>query len=213
MKKALFFTFSIIIGIASILVVLNIVPRQELLEPEIITIDFSQLHLPDSAKARIGQGNVFQKVYSHENNLLVFATSIGIWLYDLIDGKKSTILMAHTAGIKTIALSPDEKTLASGGSDGIVRLWDFPSGTHKQSFIGHEAEIFSVVFSPDGKTLVSASIHNTNLWDINTGTHKQIFDGYTSVQSQMSFNNDKLTVATINGKTIRLYNIPVDDQE
>ncbi len=213
MMKALFFTFFIIIGIVSILVVLNIVPRQELLEPEIITYDFSQLHLPDSAKARIGSGNVYQRVYSHENNLLVFVTSIGIWLYDLIDGKKSTILMANTAGIKTIALSPDEKTLASGGGDGIVRLWDLPSGTHKQSFIGHEAEIFRVVFSPDGKTLVSASIHDTNLWDINTGTHKQIFDGYTSVQTQMSFNNDKLTVATINGKTIRLSNSPVDDQE
>ncbi len=213
MKRALFFTFLILLSIVSILVMLNIVLRQELPDPEIITYDFSQLHLPDGAKARIGTGNIFQIVYSHHNNILVLATSIGIWLYDLNDGKKSAILMAHTSGIKTIDLSPDGKTLATGGDDGIVRLWNFPSGTHKQSFIGHEAEIFSVVFSPDGKTLASASIHDINLWDIDTSTHKQIFDRYTFSASHMVFNNDKLTVATVNSKTIRLSNIAADDQE
>ena len=111
--------------------------------------------------------------------MLAVATEIGIWLYDVSNTEKLSLLLPHITNIDSIAFSPDGKILASGSEDKIIRLWDVATGTLKQTFIGHEAEIFDVAFSPTGRKLASASSREINLWDIGKGTHQQTFDRST----------------------------------
>ena len=77
---------------------------------------------------------------------------------------------AATEEVFSVAFSPDGKTLASGGADYAVKLWDVVTGKKIRTLWGHNEEVFSVAFSPDGKRLASGSDDcTTKLWDLATG--------------------------------------------
>lgn len=130
--------------------------------------------------------------FSPDGTVLAVATPIGIWLYDTSSYETTTLLTGDKYGTSSISFSPDGKTLAGGGSDKIVYLWDFRTGKRKQSFIGHRGNIFNVSFSYNGKTLASASIHDTNLWDTTSGIHKKTYNEYTDRRSTLWLNNDEM---------------------
>src|SRR5262249_10565408 len=50
-------------------------------------------------------------------------------------------------GARGIAFSPDGKTLATGGNDGAVKLWDTKTGHELATLGGHRREVWAVAFS------------------------------------------------------------------
>src|SRR5262249_33946084 len=68
--------------------------------------------------------------------------------------------------IWTVAFSPDGKTVASGGDDQVVSLWDVKTGHLLRTCVGHDYSLFCVTFSPNGKLIASASSDQTvRIWD------------------------------------------------
>ncbi len=171
--------------------------KQEKPEIEISFHKSPQWHLPESAKLRYGKGAINKIAFSHDNTTLAVATTIGLWLYDGQSGKELALLMPHIS-VNTIAFSPDGKTLASGGDNKLVSLWNMPEGTLKQTFIGHRYKIINVVFSADGKTLASTSTSEINLWDITTNTHKQSFHKFPlNKDTHITLNGEQVVVTEV----------------
>ena len=78
-------------------------------------------------------------------------------------------LAGHTGAVFSIAFSPDRATLASGGEDYTVRLWDVPTGRQIQLLEGHSNAVPEVAFSPSGNILASSSYDGTvKLWSVAT---------------------------------------------
>jgi len=95
------------------------------------------------------------------------------------------------------AISPDDKLLALGYGDGVVRLWNFHSGEPVAILRQHTGQIFDVRFSPDGRLLASASGDGTvGLWDVRTRRAVGVLPGHAASTWGLAFSPDGRRLAT-----------------
>src|SRR5262245_25436408 len=80
------------------------------------------------------------------------------------------VLSEHVGPVTCLVYSADGKTLASGGKDGTVKLWDAATLKVRATLPGHVEMVTDVAFAPDGRTLASAShAREIRLWEAATG--------------------------------------------
>ncbi len=91
-------------------------------------------------------------------------------LYDARSGKIIAISPQDIGDTWVIVASPDSSLLATGGEDGIVRLWETATGKLNAECHGHARKVLGLAFRPDSRRLVSASADGTvRQWDTATG--------------------------------------------
>ena len=120
--------------------------------------------------------------------------TIGLW--DPHTGELRYVLGPYHGLLNCVAFSPDGKTLASGGQDSEIILWDIPTAQRRLSLTTqHTGAVYSVAFSPDGKTLASGSQDQTlQLWDPNTGEHRATLR-YPGYVTSVAFSPDETLLA------------------
>jgi len=74
--------------------------------------------------------------------------------------------------VNTMVLSPDGKTLITGGRDACINYFNIQDNFRKISSVpAHNYSVYSIVFSPDGSMMASASRDRTiKIWDTRTGS-------------------------------------------
>ncbi|MBL8815597.1 MAG: hypothetical protein JNL58_06180 [Planctomyces sp.] len=87
-------------------------------------------------------------------------------------------IQAHgTQWVRSLAVSPDGKLLASSGNDLMVRLWNGSDGSLIREFPGHQKHVYSVTFDPTGKFLLSGDLGGViRQCEVETGTEVRKFD-------------------------------------
>ena len=112
----------------------------------------------------------------------------------------------------SLAFSRDGTVLASGASDGIVRLWDVETQTSIATLSGHRLSVSSVAFSRGG-ILASGSIGGTiKLWDVATRDLIATLEGHTSSIRSVSFSPDGNTLASgSRDGTVKLWDVETEN--
>ena len=128
-------------------------------------------------------------------------------------------LQGHTGEVCALAFSPDG-TLASGGDDGTIRIWDSRSGAALLMLESDMFKVSAVAFSPDGKILASGSWDRVwgdvlssgsgngaaRLWDGWSGAALCKLEGHVANVSAVAFSSDSKTVASgSRDRTVRLW--------
>src|SRR5262249_10889108 len=104
-------------------------------------------------------GSAHSLAFSRDGKTLATGPGWGgkIVLWDVAARVVRAVLPGHHARGLSLAFSPDDSLLASGGNDGKVLLWD-PRGETLETFAeGNGEQVWCVAFAPDGKRLATAS--------------------------------------------------------
>lgn len=106
----------------------------------------------------------------------------------------------HAGNVTSVSWSPDGTVLASGASDGAVRLGTFLDGRVEWSGApigGHDDAVWAEDFSPDGRLLATVSGDGrSRIWAVAGRTLMQTLEGHAGPVYAVAFSPDGTSLAT-----------------
>lgn len=146
-------------------------------------------------------------IWSPDGNLLAVAAGEGVHIFE-----PNTIQEINTLypGVWTpsIAFSPNSSSIATGGRDGYINLWDVSTGENLYRIEAHRKGVNTVTFSPQGQLIASGGNDAVaRLWEMDTGNNVAQMIGGTFAVPAISFTPDGKSLAIVNGQVIRLRDV------
>jgi WD40 repeat protein len=147
--------------------------------------------------------------------LMAIGTSKGSLLLAATRGAPATRVLSqiHNGAILTIAFTPNDQWLVSGGVDGAIRLVDAKTGHPMQTaWAAHFHAVTALGISPDGKYVASGSAGGTiRVWNVATGlpvTHELV--GHAAPVVAIMFDKSAGQVVSVGGDgKLRRWAIPL----
>ena len=108
---------------------------------------------------------------SHDGSKIITSSEDIITVWDIQTGELFTSIYDAQNNIISLKITPDDKYIVSGGSDGKIKVWDASSGELVRELIGHTSDVLSIDISQDSTKIVSSSKDETlKVWVLSNGT-------------------------------------------
>jgi WD40 repeat protein len=146
-------------------------------------------------------------------------------------GDKPELILqtGHTRSANAVAFSPDNRWLASGGKDNVIKIWDLANGNVLRTLYGHTSNVNALAVSPDGKLLASGSgdINDkrdlgtftqggvvggaedttVRIWSVQTGRQLQVLRGHELPVGAVAFSNDGHSLTSVSGDAVKVWDV------
>ncbi|WP_395649402.1 TIR domain-containing protein [Planktothrix agardhii] len=220
-KKNLWITriaLTVITGVATVAIVVAVIAKHQWQEADkgqiIAKIETANARFTenpdtfDSLVAALEAGELFKKSIFNRNNLQLKADVLTVLAQGINWVKEQNRWQGHTDAIQTISFSPDGETLATGGYDNKVKLWD-RNNQFTQELKGHDRAVMSVSFNKNSDLLATASLDQTvRLWGKKEEKWEEILpplENNTSIFSVSINPNDDLIATGNEDGTVKLW--------
>ena len=127
----------------------------------------------------------------------------------LPSGGPALVTVDHGALVKSVAVTPDERTLVTAGHDHVVRVWALRAGGRPRELRGHRTDVTSLALAPGRPVLVSTGTGGSSrLWDLRTGQLLSELSGHTNHVTGAAFDRKGAHVLTWSKDgTARVWNV------
>lgn len=105
-------------------------------------------------------------------------------------------LKGHDKSVSCVTFAPDGQTLATGGDDRRVVIWDVASGQKLHVIAGFNENITGIAFSPDRRNLAVATKKEVALVETATWSRKGLATGHEKDVLSLAFNPRLSSFAT-----------------
>ncbi|MEP6922325.1 MAG: caspase family protein [bacterium] len=146
-------------------------------------------------------------------------------------GNKPELILqtGHTKSANVVAFSPDNRWLASGGKDNVIKIWDLTTGNVLRTLYGHTSNVNALAVSPDGKLLASGSgdINDkrdlgaftqggvvggaedttVRIWSVQTGQQLQVLRAHELPVGAVAFSNDGHSLTSVSGDAVKVWDV------
>jgi tRNA A-37 threonylcarbamoyl transferase component Bud32 len=160
-------------------------------------------------------GTIFAVAFAHSGKFLLSGDGDGtLAVWDAATRQRGPALPHHGGIVRRLAISPDDKTVAVGGTQG-VELWDLESRTLRRTLPGQHGSVLAVAFAPDGQALATGdATGNIHLWDPATGDERASFKGDPLGLRALAFLPDGQTLASAGAgdKGVKLWKVATREQ-
>lgn len=135
-------------------------------------------NLATRTKSRVGAANrpITALTFFPTSHKLAFTTADrSVAIFDRQTGQTTHMnVSGHTGYLRSLAVSPDGRTLAAGGGmyDGNISLWNLDDGRQLRILQPNDpTDVTTLLFSPDGQTLATVTAYSDmlRLWDVTSG--------------------------------------------
>src|SRR5215475_11615379 len=144
-------------------------------------------------------------------------------------GRPELILQTgHTKSANAVAFSPDNRWLASGGKDNVIKIWDLSNGNVLRTLYGHSSNVNALAVSPDGKLLASGSgdinderdlrstmegggvggeDNTVRIWNVETGRELKILRSHELPIAAVAFSADGHSLTSVSGDAVKTWDV------
>lgn len=134
----------------------------------------------------------------------LFASRVPKWLlaWPAVEDEwgPCSLVIGHSATVKSAIFSPDSKTIASIYADNTIRILSTKTGKCEHVLAGHYGKIQSIVFSQDSEILASSSTGGTvRIWNLQTGDCDEVLKYPSPTGKAFAFSRDSKVLLTASG--------------
>jgi WD40 repeat protein len=146
--------------------------------------------------------------FTGDGRIVSVSADSGARIYDVATGVFLTELLGqHQQRLTAVAISPDQKEIATASADHTARIWPSPIGVKPDILAGHGDSVTVLKYSPDGGLLLTASPDGTaRLWDTTEPTLTSLGRHDGPVASVEFSPDGKLLVSAGADGTARIWN-------